>query len=154
MKFRLLFSIAVITVLALQPILSQNFLEKANETGYDKVEANLLEGLKSDNCGLKISSTYFLGELKSTKAVIPLMEMLRCNDNVDARIIAALSLTKIENERGIYMVKMEAKFNDSERIREKCDHFYKAFVMKKYKETNYSIAGNINPTNTAVLNNN
>ncbi len=153
MKFRLYLTIAAIAVLALQPILSQNFLVEANKRGYDKVEANLLEGLKSDNCGLKISSAYYLGEMKSTKAVIPLMEMLRCNDNIDARIIAALSLTKIENARGIYMVKMGAKFNDSERIREKCDHFYKAFVMKQYKETNYSIAGTVNPVNTVSLNN-
>jgi len=36
--------------------------------------ASLLEGLTSDNLGLKSSCAYMLGELKITRAIIPLNE--------------------------------------------------------------------------------
>ncbi len=150
MKLRSFIFVLIALAIISQPILSQNFLEQVEKVGYEKVEANLLEGMKTDNCGLKISCAYFLGELKSKKAVIPLMEMLRCHENNDARIIAALSLIKIEDNAGVFMVKREAQFNDSERIRAKCDHFYKAFVMKKYEENNYSLAGSFNPTSVVI----
>ncbi len=48
---------------------------------YARAEQNLLIGLESDNQGLKESSAYMLGELKSSKAVVPLMKMLRSDDH-------------------------------------------------------------------------
>ena len=47
---------------------------------YARAEQNLLIGLESDNQGVKESSAYMLGEIKSAKAVVPLMKMLRSDD--------------------------------------------------------------------------
>jgi hypothetical protein len=85
---------------------------------------NLLIGLQSDNFGLRTSSAFMLGEIKAEEAVIPLMKMLRTEKNEDARIMAALSLFKIDNPKGIFAVKQATRFDDSERVRRMCTNFY------------------------------
>ncbi|MCO6472531.1 MAG: HEAT repeat domain-containing protein [Melioribacteraceae bacterium] len=107
-------------------------VKKNLEADYHKIELNLLEGVNSDNTGLKISSAYFLGELKSEKAVIPLMKMLRSEKCEGARVMAALSLVKIGSERSLFMLKRESEFNDFERVRQMCGQFYKA---QKFNES-------------------
>lgn len=105
--------------------------DSAAKNNYESIEANYLAGLKSDNCGLRNSSAYFLGEIKSQKAVIPLMKILR-NDKMEClRIYAALALVKIGDERGVFLVKQTAVFDDSERIANLCDKFYRAYCCNK-----------------------
>ncbi len=45
------------------------------------IEDNLIRGIKSDNAGLQTSCAYFLGEMKSSKAMIPLLKLAKtwCN---------------------------------------------------------------------------
>ncbi len=102
---------------------------------YSVIESNLLQGLKSDTEGLKVSCAYYLGEIKSQKAVLPLMEILRCDNCYAARIVAALSLIKIDNEQGVYMVKRTALFNDKDGVRKMSEKFYLASLWHKYLET-------------------
>jgi HEAT repeat protein len=91
------------------------------------INENLLEGVKSDNLGLRISSAYYLGEYKVEKAVIPLLKMLHLDKEPAARIQAALSLIKIGNLKGVFMVKQAAKFDESKWVRNLCSKFYNAF---------------------------
>lgn len=98
----------------------------------EQIEANLISGLKTDNLGLQISCAYYLGEMKSQRAVIPLMGLLRSGDCEGIRLIAALSLMKIGTEKSIHMIKCEAVFNDCERVRRMCDIFYHAYLNDKY----------------------
>lgn len=97
----------------------------------EKIENNLLIGLDSENSGLKISCAYFLGEIKSEKALIPLMAMLREGACDEEKIVAALSLYKINNARGLYQVKGAARFSDSERVRRMCDIFYNTYLWEQ-----------------------
>ncbi|MCK5088195.1 MAG: hypothetical protein KAQ90_11770, partial [Melioribacteraceae bacterium] len=64
---------SIVFLLALFILTSSTFASdspsKNKNLNYEKVESNLLEGLKSDNFGLKVSSAYMLGEIKSEKAV-------------------------------------------------------------------------------------
>lgn len=108
-----------------------------NESAKAKqVEQNLLVGVQSENDGLRISSAYYLGEMKSTDAVFHLTKMLREDKNTGARLMAALSLVKIEDEQGLYMVKRTALFNSSERVRRMSDKLYYAFLIKEYIKNN------------------
>lgn len=95
----------------------------------DVVIDNLINGINSENEGLKCSSTYFLGEYKSEYAVIPLLRILKSDDKEEARIMAALSLTKIGDARGIYAVKQAIKFDSSERVRKLCQGFYNDYLL-------------------------
>lgn len=92
-------------------------------------EQNLLIGLGSSNDGLKTSSAYSLGELNSNKAVIPLLKMLRNDPKECNRIMAALSLYKIGDSRGINALKQRIKFDESERVRKMCSTLYAQFVL-------------------------
>ncbi len=91
-------------------------------------EKTLLNGLDCENCGVRASATYMLGDLKIQKAVIPLMGMLKGDTQEKARIIAALSLCKIGDPRGLYAVQRAAQFDSSERVRQVCAWYYNEYV--------------------------
>lgn len=88
----------------------------------------LMNGIRSDNFGLRTSSAFLLGEFKSDEAVIELLSMLHNEESDDARIMAALSLLKIEDPRGIYAIKQAIKFDESERVQKMCEKFYYHFL--------------------------
>ena len=93
----------------------------------DAVLKSLLMGVNSENYGLRTSSAYMLGELEFLESVIPLMKMLRNEENEEARIMAAVSLFKIGDARGIFAVKQAIRFDDSERVRKMCEKIYNTF---------------------------
>ncbi|MFH1198343.1 MAG: hypothetical protein V1720_21760 [bacterium] len=95
---------------------------------YNNIEKNLFMGMDSNNDGLKFSSIYRLGEIKSYKAVIPLLSILKNNESESMRIISALSLYKIGDERGLFAIKQASKFDESERVRRMCTIFYNEFL--------------------------
>lgn len=100
---------------------------------FETVEANLLEGLSSDNLGLRVSSAHFLGEYKSDKAIIPLLKMLHDEKSEGARIQAALSLIKIGSEKAVSMVRKASIFDESQRVRIMCARFYNTYITNKEK---------------------
>lgn len=132
MKTRYLFAVVLVTTFLFG---SASFAEgnknltQANT--YETIELNRLIGLASENDGLKVSCAFYLGEMKSKKAVIPLIAMLRDGKTDEERIIAALSLMKIGDTQGVYMVSRAAKFNNSGRVRYICEKFYNGYLIEK-----------------------
>lgn len=108
--------------------LSAGELYKSNPK-YKVIESNYLEGLKSENLGLRISCAYFLGEMKSSKAVIPLMKMLNEETHEGARIAAAWSLSKIGDARGIYLLKQVSETCECCSVQCMTELFYRHFVI-------------------------
>ena len=102
-----------------------------SEVKYSQIEDNLLVGLNSVNQGLKISSAYFLGEIKSKGATNQLMDMFHCSDNPEIRQVAALALYKIGSERGIFAIKRAIKYDDDEQTRKLCRIFYNQYQTGK-----------------------
>jgi len=102
-----------------------------NEAKYKQIEDNLLVGLTTDNIGLRVSAAYFLGEMKSDRAIIPLMKMLKSSSTEEERLIAALSLAKIKSEKGMFAVKQRIKYDDSERVQRMCGIFYNNHLFEK-----------------------
>jgi hypothetical protein len=95
---------------------------------YQRAEQSLLNGLQEDNLGVKEGSAYMLGEMKSSKAVIPLMKLLRDGEQESTRIVAALALCRIGDARGVYAVKRATFFDKSERVSQRCAWFYNSYV--------------------------
>ena len=87
-------------------------------------EQNLLIAINSDNFGLKSSAAQILGDIKSEKAVIPLMKMLKSSDDENLRIVAALSLYKIQSAMGMFAVRQAIRFDESARVRKMCLNLY------------------------------
>lgn len=100
---------------------------------YQQIEDNLIVGINTDNRGLQVSCAFFLGELKSERAVIPLLRMLKSGITEEERIIAALSLSKIKSEQGMFAVKQRIKYDESERVQKLCAKFYNCFLENQKK---------------------
>lgn len=83
-----------------------------SDAAYHQIESNYLKGLLSDNPDLRTSCAYFLGEMKSDKALIPLMEMFHRAENVGAKLVAAWSLLKIGDSRGVNLVKRSVELGE------------------------------------------
>jgi hypothetical protein len=98
------------------------------EEKYAAAVTNLLIGLQSDNLGLKTSCAFMLGELKAREAVVPLMAVLRSDQPECCRVVAALALCRIGDERGVYAVKRAVRFDVSESVQQKCAWFYDQYV--------------------------
>ena len=90
---------------------------KLSKTEYHKIEKNYLKGLHSNNFHLKVSCAYFLGEMKSEKALFPLMKMFRNEKNDGAKLVAAWSLLKIGDPRGNFLVKRYLTLGNCNNIR-------------------------------------
>lgn len=104
---------------------------KKSSLNRDLVITNLMNGINSGNQGLRMSSAFLLGEFKSDEAVIPLMKILKSDENEESRIMSALSLLKIGDSRGIFAIKQAIQFDESERVRKMCSIFYQDYLINK-----------------------
>lgn len=121
--------ISYLLLALLLTLFTTSLLAGSNSASRETIEKNYIQGVQSENEGLKISAAYFLGELKSTKAVIPLMKILRDDKCDGARLAAALALVKIGEPRGLFMVKRSAVFNDCEKVRKMAKQLYTAYLF-------------------------
>ena len=139
------------TALSLMVIISAAFFATASfaqsegvsfsNPNYEIIETNYLEGLNSDNHGLAISCAYFLGNMKSQKAVIPLMRMFNNAKNDGEKLVAGWALLKIGDARGIYLVEQECATGDCEGIRCMLDQLYQEYYQKAKLKTEYEVMG-------------
>lgn len=85
----------------------------------------ILNGINSDNYGLRTSAAFVAGEVKCDKAVLPLLAMLKSDTSNKARIVAAVSLYKLGDSRGMYIIKKLAKNEDCTELRKVCNDIIK-----------------------------
>jgi len=125
-------SIVITSVILFSAILfSQPVPKHSVEMNESLILENLLVGTNSCNKGLCASCVYLMGELCCEKSVIPLLSILHNAECEEIRILAALSLCKIGDARGVFAVKRSAIFDESERVKRLCDLFYRATIAGK-----------------------
>jgi HEAT repeat protein len=128
---------AFVTVLILIIILSTTSFAGDNSTKkYERTQntvSSLIEGLNSDNIGLKTSCAYLLGELNVTEGIIPLMRLLRNDESEEVRICAALALYKIGTPISIFAVKQAIRFDESDRVSRLAAKFYYDFLRSNQR---------------------
>ncbi len=92
------------------------------------IEKGLLQKLAGcDTCAAQ-DAAFLLGCRRCPNAVIPLMGMLHRGGSESCRIVAALSLCILGDERGTFAVKRAATFDASPRVRTICAWFYNQYV--------------------------
>ncbi|MEP0862855.1 MAG: HEAT repeat domain-containing protein [Ignavibacterium sp.] len=128
----LIFVVIIVTGFSSMTFGTNSPVKKSN-VNREAIIKNLMVGIKSDNYGLRTSSAFLLGEFKADEAVIELLSMLHKEDSDDARILAALSLLKINDSRGIYAIKQAIRFDNSERVKRMCEKFYHHYLENKLK---------------------
>ena len=134
----LCFAFSASIVSAIEPVKAAGTASTYNDFSifskdkYYQIEENMLLGIKSNNTGLQTSCASFLGEMKSDRAMIPLLRLVSKGRTEATRIIAALSLYKIESNIGMYRLKYLAKTDDSELAKRVFDIIYKRYVSDNY----------------------
>lgn len=89
---------------------------------------NLKTGIKSENTGLKKSSIYFAGLYRVSETVPALTEQMKKESDPKTRILIALVLYKIGDERSIDLVKEMAAKDSNPEVRRMCTCIYDAYV--------------------------
>lgn len=121
--------IAVLVLLCLLalPVLAGDE-EEAVLAGSKKAEALLLK--KLGECGQEEMQriAFLLGSRQVTAAVVPLMRMLHEGTTEKCRMVAALSLCLLGDERGTYAVRRAATFDPSRTVRIHCAWYYNEYV--------------------------
>lgn len=110
---------------------SFNDYSSFSEEEKERIEENLLRGINSGNVGLQTSSAYFLGELKSSKATIPLLKLLSDGESDEARIIAAISLYKLDSGIGMYRIKWYSVHEENELLKRNFTRIYNTYAANK-----------------------
>ena len=123
----LLFSVSL-TILLFTQTFSQEIADKDFPPKENCIKT-LIQGINSDNPGLKAGCIYMIGELCCDRGVVILLDILHSNPSEELRILAALSLYKINDSRGIFAIKQAIKFDESERVSRLCKTFYKAYLQ-------------------------
>ena len=127
-KSIVLFAALALIVLA-APVIAQESILPPN-ANKALIEDNLIIGLSTNNTGLQRASALLLGEIKSDRAVIPLMKAFHNNPNENVRIAAAWALCTIGDSRGVYAVKMGVKFDDCPKVQALCAWYYENLVKQ------------------------
>jgi hypothetical protein len=109
---------------------AQDSIKVVSKHTDEEIDINYLAGVKTENFGLKVSAAYYLGERKSQKAVLPLMNILHTDSSAEARIMAALSLFKIGNEKGIFAIKRAIEFDSADHVRRMCKILYQMYEIE------------------------
>ncbi len=118
----------LVFVLALTINIFAGVPHQKNQKAHKLIEKNLLMGLNSENRGLRISSAYYLGELGFSTSVIPLMKLFHNTDTEEERIMAAVSLYKLGDARGLWAIQRSIIFDDSERVRRTLTNFHMHYL--------------------------
>lgn len=93
---------------------------------------NLLEGIKSDNDGVKRSSIYFVGYYRIAEAEEALIEQLKKEQNPGNRILIAIVLYELESEDGLLAVKKLASNDDNQKVRRMSTHIYNEYLTSHF----------------------
>ena len=89
---------------------------------------NLKVGIKSDNSGLRKSSIYFAGYYRLTETVPVLTEQIKKETDPKTKILIALVLYKIGDEKSIDLVKEMAVRDSNPEVRRMCACIYDAYL--------------------------
>ena len=123
----LLFAVSLILLFSFQ-ILPQETADQ-NSRQMETCFETLKLGLNSNNLGLQAGCAYMVGEVNCQRSVICLLKILHNSPSEELRILAALSLYKIGDSRGIFAIKQAIKFDESRRVQRICETFYKAYIQ-------------------------
>ena len=102
-------------------------------TIYKYALVNLLDGISSENDGVRRSSIYFVGKYRITEAEQVLIEQLEREQNPSNRILIALVLYKLGSKDGLFEVKNLATNDDNQKVRRMSTHIYNEFLTKDLK---------------------
>lgn len=92
---------------------------------------NLNIGIKSENDGLRKSSIYFAGLYQVSEAVDALVDQFKAEKNSNNRVLIALVLYKIGNEKGMDAIYTAAVKDDDLKVKRICSAIAEEYNANK-----------------------
>jgi len=89
----------------------------AHPLGDKEYDQYLIKSLQDENVGIRSSAAQLLGERKAEIAVEPLVKMLKTEKNSSTRIVAAMALYQIGNEKALPALKEVASKDKNKTVR-------------------------------------
>ena len=89
----------------------------AHPLGDKEYDQYLINALQDENIGIRTSAAQLLGDRKVVEAVKPLVKMLKTEENTSARIIAAMALYQIGDEKATVALKEAAAKDKNKTVR-------------------------------------
>ncbi len=141
MKTLLIVLFALIAVQTLSAQVTEFPVEKKSA-----IVDNLTTAIVSENTGLHTSGAFVLSELiiesylessDASKAMIPLLKLLKNGKTDGERIAAAVALYHLGNAIGIYQLRGVAVFDDNEKVATACKNLY--YTYHKLQGTEYLV---------------
>ena len=137
----------IFSLLVVQTLSAQNsgFPEEKKSVIVD----NLTEGIESQNIGLHTSAALVMSDLikesyieskDASKAMIPLLKLLRNGTTDEERIAAAVALYQLDDPVAIYQLRGVAVFDDNEKVATACKNLY--YSYRKLHNTEYLVSLN------------
>jgi HEAT repeat protein len=102
---------------------SSAFAQKTSDQKYNQY---LINSLNDENIGIRTSAAQLLGERKVQEAVDPLIKMLKSEQQYSARIVVAVALFNIGDEKALPELKNAAKSD-----KDKCVRVVAAAIVQK-----------------------
>ena len=133
----LLFSVSLLLLYPFRILPQETTPKSSNEL--EACFETLEQGLNSDNDGLKAGCIYMVGEMRYQRSVVALLKILHSNQSEELRILAALSLYKIGDSRGIFAIKKSIIYDESKRVQQVCELFYRATLQRETNPTNIAL---------------
>ncbi|MBP1682452.1 MAG: hypothetical protein H6Q27_15 [Ignavibacteriaceae bacterium] len=129
-RYSTLFAVSLFLLFSFQILPQETALLNTSEM--EACYKTLQQGLNSDNLGVQAGCAYMVGEVSCQRSVVCLMKLLHNSPSEELRILAALSLYKIGDSRGIYAIKQAIRFDESERVSRLCEKFYRAYLQDNF----------------------
>ena len=111
------------TVLNAQKTITKTELKQKRMIG------NLVNGINSDNEGLKRSVIYYAGKYKVEESVDALVDQLEMETSTENKYLISLSLYLIGNYKGIEAVKKVAAFDNDPRAKRLAAAVYYEYLL-------------------------
>lgn len=89
----------------------------AHPLGDKEYDQYLIKSLQDENVGIRSSAAQLLGERKAEVAVEPLVKMLKTEKNSSTRIVVAMALYQIGNEKALPALKEVASKDKNKTVR-------------------------------------
>ena len=122
-------AIALFALLFTTALNAQKTITKA-ELKQKRMISNLVNGINSDNEGLKRSAIYFAGKYKVEEAVDALVDQLEMETSTENKYLISLSLYLIGDEKGIEAVKKVAAFDNDPRAKRLAAAVYYEYLLE------------------------
>lgn len=116
--------LAAVTFIANTAIAQETTQNTFNKRAID----NLNAGIMSDNSGLRKSSIYFAGKYRVTESVDALVTQLNKIEDPGTKVLIALSLYLIGEQKGLDAVYNLALRDNDSYVRRMCNAIYAEFI--------------------------